>query len=109
MPTAGCLALSKLAEKYPQKSDLPKKLQQFLIDCNGAAFTVGSLHCDITSAKEKGIDAEALTKHLAAHNLPQQASRTATPSRNLNIKTALQKTWAGTHCAQHATTWTSQI
>ena len=142
MPTAGCHALSKLAEKYPQvfnfdprtklppctichhasqrkaaappetkrrvqpleevhfdlffvhgeiiltlidrasrfewiyflhkKSDLPKKLQQFLIDCNGAAFTVGSLHCDITSAKEKGIDADALNKHLAAHNLPQQ-------------------------------------
>ena len=142
MPTAGCLALSKLAERYPEvfnfdprtklppctvchrssirksaappeskrqvkpleevhfdmffvhgeivlllidrasryewiyflnlKSDLPKGLQQFLVDCNSAAFTVGNLHFDISSSKEKGIDADKLNKHLSDNNMPQR-------------------------------------
>jgi hypothetical protein len=55
-----------------KKSDLPRILQQFLIDANSARFTVGSLNCALSSAKEKGIDAEVLNQHLSSHHLTQR-------------------------------------
>ena len=55
-----------------KKSDLPRILQQFLIDANSAHFTVGSLNCALSSAKEKGIDAEVLNQHLSSHHLTQR-------------------------------------
>ena len=53
------------------KSDLPKRLQQWLIDVNTSAFSIGSLTCSLRSAKEKGIDADLLNQYLLEHNLPQ--------------------------------------
>jgi hypothetical protein len=166
MPTAGCLALSKLAEKFPHvfnfdprtklppclvcdrasirkaaappeskrqvrpleevhfdlffvhgeivlmlidrasryewlyflnaKSDLPKGLQQFLIDCNSAAFTVGNLHFDITSTKAKGIDADALNKHLAANNLTQRVKAFYSDGAHEHASTAMKNFLLGT-------------
>jgi hypothetical protein len=55
-----------------KKSDLPKMLQQFLIDANSTHFTVGALTCAISSAMEKGIDAEALNLYLSSHHLAQR-------------------------------------
>jgi hypothetical protein len=55
-----------------KKSDLPKMLQQFLIDVNSTRFTVGDLTCAISSAMEKGIDAEALNLYLSSHHLAQR-------------------------------------
>ena len=55
-----------------KKSDLPKMLQQFLIDANSTRFTVGALTCAISSAMEEGIDAEALNLYLSSHHLTQR-------------------------------------
>jgi len=64
-----------------KKSDLPRILQQFLIDANSAHFTVGSLNCALSSAKEKGIDAEVLNQHLSSHHLTQRVK--PAPERSL--------------------------
>ena len=166
MPTAGCQALSKLAQKYPKifnfdprtrlppciachrasirksaappenkrivrpleevhfdlffvhgeivlmlidrasryewiyflaaKSDLPKALQQFLIDCNSAEFTVGNLHFDITSTQDKGIDADALNRHLAANHLTQRVKVFYSDGAQEHASTAMQAFLLGT-------------
>ena len=78
------------------KSDLPKGLQQFLIDCNSAAFTVGNLHFDITSTKSKGIDADALNKHLEANNLTQRVKAFYSDGAHEHASTAMKSFLLGT-------------
>jgi len=46
-----------------KKSDLPKALRQFLIDCNTASFPVGSFVHQLQSKEDKGINTAALDSY----------------------------------------------
>ena len=55
-----------------KKSDLPKALQQFLIDCNTASFPVGSFVHQLQSKEDKGINAAALDSYFKDNGTRQQ-------------------------------------
>ena len=56
-----------------KKSDLPKVVQQFIIDANTLTDApVGSIFYSIESDKKYGIDAAAVNDYLAAHSRPQR-------------------------------------
>ena len=55
-----------------KKSDLPKALQQFLIDCNTASFPVGSFVHQLQSKEDKGINAAALDSYFKDNGIRQQ-------------------------------------
>jgi len=55
-----------------KKSDLPKALQQFLIDCNIASFPVGSFVHQLQSKEDKGINATALDSYFKDNGIRQQ-------------------------------------
>ena len=55
-----------------KKSDLPKALQQILIDCNTASFPVGSFVHQLQSKEDKGINAAALDSYFKDNGIRQQ-------------------------------------
>jgi len=55
-----------------KKSDLPKALEQFLIDCNTASFPVGSFVHQLQSKEDEGIHAAALDSYFKDNGIPQQ-------------------------------------
>jgi len=55
-----------------KKSDLPKALQQFLIDCNTASFPVGSFVHQLQSKEDKGINTAALDSYFKDNGIRQQ-------------------------------------
>jgi len=55
-----------------KKFDLPKALQQFLIDCNTASFPVGSFVHQLQSKEDKRIDAAALNSYFKDNGIRQQ-------------------------------------
>jgi len=55
-----------------KKSDLPKALQLFLIDCNTASFSVGSFVQQLQSKEDEGINAAALDSYCKDNVIRQQ-------------------------------------
>jgi len=55
-----------------KKSDLPKALQQFLIDCNTASLPIGSFVHQLQSKEYKGINAAALDSFFQDNGIRQQ-------------------------------------
>jgi len=55
-----------------KKSDLPKALQQFPIDCDTASFPVGSFVHQLQSKEDKGINAEVLGSYFKDNGIRQQ-------------------------------------
>ena len=54
------------------KSEVPRALQQFIIDAATNNFPVGHFVYTIVSTKGKGIDADAMNAYLEHHKLPQR-------------------------------------
>ena len=54
------------------KSEVPRALQQFIIDAATNDFPVGHFVHTIVSTKSKGIDADAMNAYLEHHRLPQR-------------------------------------
>jgi len=63
---------AKFAYSVDKKSDLPKALQQFLIDCNTASFPVGSFVHQLQSKEDKGINVVALDSYFKDNGICQQ-------------------------------------
>jgi len=55
-----------------KKSDVPKALQQFQIDCNTASFPVVSFVHQLQSKEDKGINAAALDSYFKDNGIRQQ-------------------------------------
>jgi hypothetical protein len=75
MPTVGCQALSAVAKAFPDTFRF--SLDTVLPSCvrqspDSLDFAVGSLNCALSSAKEKGNDAEVLNHYLFSHHLTQR-------------------------------------
>jgi hypothetical protein len=70
----GAHAVSQLNQTHqlPHKSDVPRALQQFIIDCATNDFPVGHFVFTTISTKNQGIDAQAINAYLEHHGLKQR-------------------------------------
>jgi hypothetical protein len=60
------------AYQLQHKSDVPRALQQFIIDCATNEFPVGHFRFNTISTRNKGIDARAINAYLEHHGLDQR-------------------------------------
>jgi hypothetical protein len=60
------------AYQLPHKSDVPRALQQFIIDCATNDFPVGRFVFTAISTRNQGIDAQAINAYLEHHGLHQR-------------------------------------
>jgi len=74
-----------------KKSDLPKALQQLLIDCNTASFPVGSFLHQLQSKEDKGINASVLDSYLKDNGIRQQVKIISRDNAGENDSDSLNK------------------